>query len=146
MWCPNHIPGGELLTEVDRHVPVDHQLVAVQEYGERNVSLIAGLEARGARVVAVPVYRWDFPADLSPLSQAVREMADGQADVVLFTSAIQIEHVRRWRAAWARGPLADRSAADGCRLHRADHERGVATVDWPVDVEPEHAKMGHLVL
>ncbi len=57
----------EVLTTIDQQVRVDNAVVAVQEYGESNTSLIAGLEARGAEVLAVPVYRWDLPEDLEPL-------------------------------------------------------------------------------
>ena len=136
----------ELLTTIDRHVPVDNQVVAIQEYGESNVSLVAGLEARGARVVTVPVYRWELPEDPQPLEDAVRALADGRLDVVLFTAAIQVTHVLQvaqqlglepplrqamWRmVVGSIGP----TTSETLRRH-----------DLPVDVEPEHAKLGHLV-
>lgn len=136
----------ELLTELDRRLPVDHQVVAVQEYGERNVSLIAGLEARGARVISVPVYRWELPGDRQPLCRAVQGLADGAADVVLFTSAIQVHHVAQ--IAQELGIAARVRAA---LQHMVVGSIGPTTSealqqhDWPVDLEPEHAKMGHLV-
>src|SRR5262249_48546729 len=48
----------ELLTTIDRHLSIANQTVGLQEYGLPNPSLIAGLEARGARVVALRVYAW----------------------------------------------------------------------------------------
>ena len=57
----------ELLQLVDEQLPVGHRTVAIQEYGESNPSLIAGLEARGALVRQVPVYTWGLPVDLEPL-------------------------------------------------------------------------------
>ncbi len=136
----------ELLTTVDQHVAVDNQVVAIQEYGESNVSLVAGLEARGARVLTVPVYRWELPENLEPLADNLRALAEGHIDVVLFTSAIQVtnvlqvarllgmeEPVRRamWQAVIGSiGP----TTSDMLRQH-----------DLPVDLEPEYAKMGHLV-
>src|SRR5690242_4506371 len=67
--------------------------VAVQEYGISNRDLIAGLEARGAQVTTVPVYRWTLPLDRGPLRAAVRAIADGEADAVIFTSASQVSNV-----------------------------------------------------
>ena len=83
----------EVLAAVDQQIRVDNQVVAIQEYGESNVSLVAGLEARGARVVTVPVYRWDLPEDRQPLEDAVRSLATRRVDVVLFSAAVQITHL-----------------------------------------------------
>ena len=58
-----------------------------------------GLEARGAHVTAVPVYRWALPEDLTPLQDAVRAAADGALDVVLFTTGTQAVHLMRVAAA-----------------------------------------------
>src|SRR6056297_3613994 len=54
----------ELLQLIDREAPVLNQVVGLQEYGISNTSLIAGLEARGASVVPVKVYAWDFPVEI----------------------------------------------------------------------------------
>ncbi len=96
--------------------------VAVQEYGTSNVDLLAGLEARGARVTAVPVYQWALPEDLGPLEDACRALATKQVDVALFTTATQVVHLLQVaermgaadsvRAALGRG---------GDRVDRADH-------------------------
>src|SRR5262247_2367951 len=67
--------------------------VAVQEYGESNAELLAGLEARGARVTRVPVYQWALPDDLGPLQNAVGAIANRDLDVVLFTTATQVVHL-----------------------------------------------------
>src|SRR5262245_32391142 len=57
----------EVLATIDAKLPVVNQVVAVQEYGVPNVSLVAGLEARGAAVETIKVYRWDLPQDAGPL-------------------------------------------------------------------------------
>lgn len=57
----------EVLQLVDQSVPVANVNVGLQEYGVTNHSLIAGLEARGARVVNIRVYQWEFPEDTKPL-------------------------------------------------------------------------------
>ena len=76
-------------------MPVANQVVALQEYGQTNPSLIAGLEARGAGVLRVQVYRWDLPEDIGPLAQNVRDLAEGRLDVLLFTSAQQVVNLLR---------------------------------------------------
>ena len=57
----------EILQLVDRHLPLAGQRVGIQEYGISNPSLIAGLEARGATVLPVQIYRWALPRDTGPL-------------------------------------------------------------------------------
>src|ERR1700687_3100666 len=47
----------EILTTIDAQLPVAGKRVAVQEYGVINRDLISGLEARGAEVVRVQIYR-----------------------------------------------------------------------------------------
>src|SRR5579872_3467653 len=69
--------------------------IAVQEYGRPSDELIAGLRKRGAEVTAVPVYQWDLPEDLSPLREAVRRIAAGEADVLMLTTSVQVAHLFR---------------------------------------------------
>ena len=67
--------------------------IAVQEYGRPNLEMNAALAALGAQVTPVPVYRWELPDDLAPLEDAVRQLAAGAIDVVVFTSSIQLDHL-----------------------------------------------------
>lgn len=69
--------------------------IAVQEYGKSNPELLEALRARGAGVTAVPVYQWDLPEDTGPLREAARQIAAGEAGVVLFTTSVQVEHLLR---------------------------------------------------
>jgi uroporphyrinogen-III synthase len=39
------------------------------------------------------VYRWALPEDIAPLQAAIREIVAAIADVVIFTSATQVENV-----------------------------------------------------
>jgi uroporphyrinogen decarboxylase len=136
----------QVLQTIDQSVPISNQNVALQEYGTTNPSLIAGLEARGGRVVRVQVYRWDLPEDTRPLLDNVRALADGRRDVLLFTSAHQVVNLLR--------VADDLGQADRVRRHA--NEAVVASVGpttsetlrdcrLPVDIEPEHPKMGALV-
>ena len=136
----------ELLATLDAHGPLQDRVVALQEYGRINPELIDGLQARGAEVLRVPVYRWEYPEDLGPLRDGVARLADGDVDLVLFTSARQIEHVLD--TATQLGRLDDlltaarrvAYASIGPVCSEAMHAHGL-----PVDLEPEHPKMGHLV-
>lgn len=136
----------ELLTMLDAHVPLAGQVVGVQEYGETNPSLIAGLEARGARVVNLKVYDWELPEDVGPLEANVRAMVEGKVDVILFTAARQVIHLLKVAVALG---LEDQLRAALGRMVVASV--GPTTSDTlrenelPVDLEPEHPKMGHLV-
>lgn len=126
--------------------PLEGKRVAVQEYGAPNRELYAALEAAGAVVTPVPVYRWALPEDTAPLRQALRALAAGEIPIALFTSRPQVEHLsliaaeegilEGVRAALARGVIASIGPVCSEAL-RAD--------GLPPDLEPEHPRMGHLV-
>ena len=136
----------ELLQTIDTSVPVANQTVALQEYGITNPSLIAGLEARGADVLRVQVYRWELPEDEAPLRDNVQALADGRLDVLLFTAAVQITHVVQMAEQMGLADTVSRRVAEtvigsvGPTTSEVLREYG-----WPVDLEPEHPKMGPLV-
>ena len=136
----------ELLRTIDESVPITNQKIGLQEYGKTNSSLIAGLEARGAEVIRVRVYQWELPVDSAPLEENVRAMAAGERDVLLLTSAHQVANMLRVSA--------DLGLEDQLRI--AFKNMIIASIgpttsemlkqnDLPVDLEPEHPKMGHLV-
>jgi uroporphyrinogen-III synthase len=137
----------ETLATLDAHLPVAGLRVAVQEYGQSNPELIEGLQQRGALVTRVPVYRWALPEDTGPLRAAIAEIAGGRVGAVLFTSAQQVVHLLQIAAEENR--VADLCAAlerdtvvgsIGPTTSETLREQGL-----PVDIEPEHPKMGHLV-
>ncbi len=136
----------ELLAALDAHLPVRGQRVVVQEYGRPNAELMASLRERGADVLSVPVYRWDYPQDPGPLRQAVARLASGGVDIALFTSARQVDHVVETAARLGCGAelLASSRrvvlASIGPVCSEALEAHGLS-----VDLEPEHPRMGHLV-
>ena len=136
----------ELLAALDARGPLAGRRVAVQEYGRENPELLDGLRARGAEVLRVPVYRWDYPEDQAALRQGVSRLADAGVDIAVFTSARQVDHVVETAARIGRkGDLAGAVqrvvvASIGPVCSEALHAHGL-----PVDLEPEHPKMGHLV-
>jgi len=136
----------ELLATLDEHLTLAGRRVAVQEYGRTNEELSAGLRARGAVVLPVTVYRWALPENLAPLESAIRAVAAGNVDALLFTSAQQIVHVAAVAERLGLGDDLRRGAARavvasvGPLCSDALREHGFA-----IDIEPEHPKMGHLV-
>lgn len=137
----------EILTAIDSAaIPVLGRRVAVQEYGRSNPQLIAGLEARGAGIVRVPVYQWALPEDCGPLRQAIKAIVNRQVDLVFFTTAVQADHLLQVAAVDGleeplRAGLGETVVASiGPTCSKALQEHGLI-----VDLEPEHPKMGHLV-
>jgi uroporphyrinogen decarboxylase len=137
----------EVLAALDAKAPVKGLRVAVQEYGVPNLEFLNGLEERGAVLLRVPVYRWSLPEDIGPLQGAVREVAAGRADALLFTTATQVNNVLQvarelgledsFRAALRRAAVFSIGPTCSERMK----EMGV-----PVDMEPSHPKLGALVV
>jgi len=108
--------------------------------------LVAGLAARGAQVTSVPVYEWALPEDTGPLRSAISAVAGNEMDVILFTTATQVDHLLKIAV--------EMNAAEA--LHRALLRMAVASVgpttserlrEYGItpDLEPAHPKMGFLV-
>jgi uroporphyrinogen-III synthase len=120
--------------------------IAVQEYGKSNVELMDALRARGAVVTPVRVYQWDLPEDLTPLREAVHRIAEGRADVAMFTTSIQILHLFRIAAEERIAEPMQQAlrrmliASIGPTTTETLEEFGLAP-----DVTPSHPKMGFLV-
>ncbi len=136
----------EILQVIDRHVPLANHTVGLQEYGEPNASLLAGLEARGASVINLKLYHWELPENTAALSGAMREIIDGKVDVVLFTSSRQIVNVLH--VAQCDG-VADqlRQALRGVIVGSIgpDTSTTLRQQDLPVDIEATHPTMESLV-
>jgi len=120
--------------------------IAVQEYGKSNSELLAGLRELGAEITPVRVYQWDLPADIRPLFEAIRRMVAGEADVAIFTTSIQINHLFRVAAeAGLHEPLLAALkrmaiASIGPTTTEALEEFGLNA-----DITPTHPKMGFLI-
>jgi len=137
----------EVLDTIDREkILIAQQNVGLQEYGLPNASLVAGLEARGARVQTVRVYKYDLPLDTAPLEANVQRIVAGEIDVAMFTSSHQVVNLLR---------IADRLQL-APQLRAALEQIVIASIgpttsetltelNLRVDVEPEHFRMGQLV-
>ena len=151
----------EVLAALDDKVALDHKVagglqasgktlsalsVAVQEYGVSNPDLLKGLEARGARVTPVPVYRWALPEDLEPLRAAVRSVAGGEVDVAIFTTGMQVVHLMEVAATMQQEDAVREGlrrmvvASIGPTTSEELRHEGI-----DIDLEASHPKMGFLV-
>jgi uroporphyrinogen-III synthase len=143
----------ELLTALDGRTERKQleRNIAVQEYGKSNPELLDALRARGAEVTPVRVYQWDLPEDIAPLREAVHRIAEGRADVAMFTTSIQLPHL--FRIATAERLAGEQSndamlqalrrmviASIGPTTTETLEEFGLAA-----DITPSHPKMGFLV-
>src|SRR5262245_53478638 len=136
----------ELVAALDSAMDLRGRRVAVQEYGRSNEALLAALTDRGAEVRSVPVYRWALPEDCGPLLEGIERLSDGRADVAVFTTAVQIDHVLR---------VLTSSGADRLRRALAEHAvvasigptaaEGLASHGIGVDIQPDQPKLGPLV-
>jgi uroporphyrinogen-III synthase len=136
----------EVLAVLDSNLELKGKRVAVQEYGITNQELVSSLEARGAKIARVPVYRWALPNDIAPLKAAIREIKSDKADIVIFTSATQVENV--FQVAQQDGSVADLPQALARTLLVSIGpvcSEAIARVGLKPDFEPEHPKMGFMI-
>ncbi len=119
--------------------------VAVQEYGQPSLELYEWLNRQGAKVLPVPVYRWALPDNIEPLKAAIHAIIAGEIDLILWTSAQQVNHVLQvakqmnvldqWMAAANACVIASIGPTNSERL---------IELGLPADFEPSHPKMAHL--
>lgn len=120
--------------------------VALIEHGVPTPELHEPLEAAGVILRRVRVYRYALVDDTAALIRALRRLASGELRAALFTSRAQLE-----LAALVAEPLdLWPRVKDTLRRGFVGSIGPVCTAalaadDLPPDVEPEHAKMGHLV-
>jgi uroporphyrinogen-III synthase len=138
----------DVLREVDAHDLARGKSVYVQEYGRTNAELVRGLaECAALSVRQVKTYAWTLPEDLAPLHAAIERIANGDADVALFTSGIQLTHLlqiadERGQTARLRAGLAKLVIASVGPLMTET----LLAAGLPPDIEPEHPKLGHLMV
>ncbi len=140
-------PEGEGYEEVVDHLTargVAGLTMAVQLHGERQPEYTEVLQAAGARVIEVPVYRWAPPSDAAPLHRLVDLIGARLVDAVTFTSAPAVGALLH-----AAGPGTD-AVLDALRTDVLAACVGPVTAaplrryDVPV-VAPARARLGALV-
>lgn len=139
----------EVMTAIDTHsadTTLRGMRVAVQEYGTPNPDLNAVLEARGASVTSVPIYKWTLPDDIEPLRDGIRAIVDDRVDVLLLTAGVQMVHLLEVAATMGIEDAVRRHlqklviASIGPIASEELRRQGL-----PIDLEPSHPKMGFLV-
>lgn len=146
-----HVPATERLGEaLDLLVieGVSGCTVAFQHYGRRDARAIATLEAAGAALIEIPVYRYRPPTDDARAVELVEATCAGDVDAVTFTSA---PAVANFLDIAARAGLADDALAAcndgpvtvaciGPICAQAAEAAGFAT-----PIAPAHGRLGLLV-
>jgi len=128
-------------------IPLADRRIAVQEYGQPSVEFYETLRSDQATVLPVPVYQWALPVDVEPLRSAIRGTIAGEFDLLMFTSAQQLNNVL---------DVADQDGLRDKWLEAANRLCVVASIGptstanlkaegMRVDVEPKHPNMGALV-
>lgn len=126
---------------------VEGHRVAVQHHGAGDDGIDGRLQAVGAHVIPLEIYRWGPPPDRAAVEQAVHELGDGTFDAAVFTSA-------PGAAAWL--AEVDRLGATGAICAHVATRRLLLAAVGPVTAEPlvdagmapvvpERARMGALV-
>ena len=140
-------PEGESYEEVVDHLTargIAGLTVAIQLHGESQPEYTEALQAAGARVIEVPVYRWAPPTDPAPLHRLVDLIAGRLVDAVTFTSAPAVTALLR-----AAGPSSE-ALLDALRTHVLAACAGPVTAaplrryDIPV-IAPPRARLSALV-
>ena len=122
--------------------------IAVLHYGERNVELAEALTERGARLHELCLYEWFLPEDTARLEALIDELIEHKFTAIAFTSQIQARHLfllaeRLSKAARLRealnGAIIVVSVGPTCTA-------ALTALGVTVHVEPEHPKMGPMIL
>ena len=82
----------EVLAAID-DLALQGARVLVQRHGAVNVELDRALEARGATVVEIPIYRWSLPQDTGRLAQLIERLERGEMHAVVLTNAEQVRNL-----------------------------------------------------
>ncbi|PTT22282.1 uroporphyrinogen-III synthase [Microbacterium sp. HMWF026] len=101
--------------------------VAVQHHGSGADGLDEAFEAAGARVTSLTIYRWGPPPDPEAVAASARQVARGEIDAVLFTSA---PAAREWILA------AERADALGGVASRARSGQVLVAAVGPITAGP----------
>lgn len=130
-WSPASESTAEVLDWLAADGRLNGRRVAVQLHGatdewDPNPGFLSGLQALGAQVIPVPVYRWKSPDLLDDLDQLIADVATGGIDAITFTSAPAVASILHRAQDTGLGPS----------LTRALTERVVVYCVGPVTAAP----------
>lgn len=145
--APEPFTWEDLLLRVKENVALAGKQVAIQQYGVEHPELTTALEAEGARVMQVPVYRWHLPDDLAPIHAAIDALLANRVSAALFTSAQQVDHLLQVADLSGRRASLEQALREKVLLGSIGPtctER-LQSLGFEPDFEPAHSHMGHLV-
>jgi len=134
----------ELLSTLDQQWPVQNKRLAIQEYGRPSRELNEGLQARGASVLPVPVYRWALPEDTAPLAAGLGALLAGEIDIAVFTTAVQLDHLLAFAGERRAELLAILRRSVDIASIGPTASAALAELKIPVGIVPIHPKLGYL--
>lgn len=134
------------LTANSKTAPLKGKRMAIHEYGQPNEELNDALREKGAKLVRVPIYRWELPDDLEPLKNGIRALIEGDAQVAVFTSRQQVVHMLRVASeeGWEEDLRAALDTAMVASVGPVTSEE-LRSHDLPVDFEPDRPKLKILI-
>ena len=121
--------------------------ITIQEYGRPHPELMAALRALGGEVSPIAIYRWTLPDNPEPLREAVRRIAAGKCDVVLFTTSIQLTHLLEMAALMGLAAQVRQALLAEVVIGSVGPVMTEALLDhgFAPDIAPSHPKMAALV-
>ncbi len=76
-----------------QNTDLQNQTIWIAEFGEDTPSeLISNLQAKGAKVQTLALYRWALPENTKPLEDAIRGVCNNEFQWLLLTSGVQLWH------------------------------------------------------
>jgi uroporphyrinogen-III synthase len=143
-------PTGTASELVDRlhEIGVAGCRVAVQLDGAADAPLAKAVRETGAEVVAVPVYEWTMPSDVSGAERLIEGLIEERVDGITFTARPQVENLVSIAARMGRsdelvGALGRRATVVCVGPVCA---RAVTDLGLPEPVQPERFRLGSMVL
>ncbi len=136
-----------LVQALEAHTPIAGKRLALQQYGVPHEKLTNALTNAGGLVTQVPVYRWQLPEDVTPILSVIDAIVRGEVDAILFAAGPQAGSLFDVAARHGR-EVALREALARCAVGSIGPSctEALRNLELEPDFEPEHGKMGQLVL
>ena len=123
------------------------QRVAFKLHGERVPELTEWLEARGASVLEIPLYRYRPPSD-EEVRTLLNEIFSGELDAVAFTSNTQVNYLFSVAERFGQADALRDAFTGPVQAVSVGHMTSAALLEQNVTdiVQPEHERMGAMVV
>lgn len=91
-WNAPNAQSREIVEALSK-IPLEGCRVAIQLEGAPTAWLINAVEALGAEVIPVPIYRWSLPDDFNLAERLIRAICERRVDAVTFTARPAVENM-----------------------------------------------------